>query len=69
MKLLNNVTQCSGLKIYIDNTKAKHIGSSDSPGHYHHTLSWIRTPHRKFRYTYNQQSSGKSQLQLSNSNY
>ncbi len=44
LKLLNKFSQCSGLKINIDKTKAKCIGTSQSPEHYHHGLSWIKTP-------------------------
>ncbi len=43
LKLLNKFSQCSGLKINIDKTKAKSIGTSESPEHYHHGLSLINT--------------------------
>ncbi len=41
LKLLNKFSQCSGLKMNIDKTKAKSIGTSESPEHYHHG---IKTP-------------------------
>ncbi len=39
LKWLNKFSHCSGLKINIDKTKAKSIGTSESPEHYHHGLS------------------------------
>ncbi len=44
VKLLNIFSQCSGLKINIDTTKAKSIGTSESTEHYHHGLPWIKIP-------------------------
>ncbi len=35
---------CSGLKINLDKTKAKYIGSLKSCDHYPHGLSWIKEP-------------------------
>ncbi len=44
LKLLNKYTQCSGRKINIGKTKAKHHGCSNTSDYYSHGLSWIKTP-------------------------
>ena len=44
LNLLNKFTNCSGLKINIEKTKAKYIGSLISCDYYPHGLSWIKKP-------------------------
>ncbi len=42
--LLKSFQQCSGLKINIDKTQSKYIGSLSKNYYYTHGLSWIKTP-------------------------
>ncbi len=44
MDVLKVFSQCEGLNINIDKTKAKYIGSLMSYDHLPHGLSWIKTP-------------------------
>ncbi len=43
-KTFNLFQHCSGLKLNIDKTKAKHIGKILNPDHFPSGLSWIKTP-------------------------
>ncbi len=42
--LLKSFQQCSGLKINIEKTQSKYIGSLSNNDYYPHGLSWIKTP-------------------------
>ncbi len=44
LDVLNVFSQCAGLNINIDKTKAKYIGSLMSCDHFTHGLSWIKAP-------------------------
>ncbi len=44
LDVLNVFSQCAGLNINIDKTKAKYIGSLLSCDHFPHGMSWIKTP-------------------------
>ncbi len=44
LKLVTNISLCSGLRINIVKTKAKNIGITLTSYHYPHGLSWIKTP-------------------------
>ena len=44
LKTLNLFQHCSGLKINLDKSKAKYIGSLLSCDHFPHGLSWIKKP-------------------------
>ncbi len=44
LDVLTVFSQCAGLNINIDKTKAEYIGSLMSFDHFPHGLSWIETP-------------------------
>ncbi len=44
LKTFKLFQHCSGLKLNIDKTKAKHIRKNLNPDHFPHGLSWIKTP-------------------------
>ncbi len=44
LDVLNVFSQCAGLNINIDKTKAKYIGLLMNCDHFQHGLSWIKTP-------------------------
>ena len=44
LNVLKLFTKCAGLKINVEKTQAKHIGSLITCDHYPHGLSWIKTP-------------------------
>ncbi len=44
LKLLDDFSRCSGLRINIDKKKAKHLGKPLTSDHYPCALSWIMTP-------------------------
>ncbi len=44
LKNIKLFQHCSGLKLNIDKTKAKHIGKILNPDNFQHGISWIKTP-------------------------
>ncbi len=44
LTVLKLFSKCSGLKINIDKTEAKYIGSKLTCDYFPHGLSWIKTP-------------------------
>ncbi len=44
LAVVKKFSNCAGLKVNVDKTKAKYIGSLMSCDHFPHGLSWIKTP-------------------------
>ena len=44
IKILKAYSKCAGLKINVEKTQAKYIGSLKDSDYFPHGLSWIKTP-------------------------
>ncbi len=49
VKLLDDFSRCSGLRININKNKAKHLRKPLTSDHYPHDLSYIKTPLKTLR--------------------